>query len=225
MGNFYISEILNCQGLTTDHAQLKLAAASYLADSYQLKKGQAHYFNDAAESFSIDEVRRLQWESQHYSSFAKHDELRALVLLGFDSAGEPAQNAALKIIEESPPATLLLLVVNDTAKLLPTITSRCKQINWQVASTNQPASNSPVSWPTSYAQAVELASEYKERPLAQAQLSMMQADCDDSAWEKKSILLAAQQALAANANVLLTLEHCFFDLVTSERQPAEQPLK
>ncbi len=135
------------------------------------------------------------------------------MLLGFDSAGEPAQNAALKIIEESPPATLLLLVVNDAAKLLPTITSRCKQINWQVATVGQLNNDSAVSWPTSYAHAVELASEYKERPLAQAQLSALQANCDERAWKKKSILLAAQQALAANANVLLTLEHCFFDLV------------
>lgn len=225
MGNFYINEILSCQDQTLTREQLKAAAAAYLAETYQAKPSQIHYFNEAEESFSIDEVRRLQWESQHYSSFTNRDEIRVLVLLAFDTAGEAAQNAALKIIEEGPRGTLLLLVISDIDKLLPTIISRCKQVKWTVKEAEQQGPTPEVNWPTSYAQAIDLASTYKDRQLAGTQLTAMIKACPSVDWRKKKILFGAYQALSANANVLLTLENCFFNLVTLEKQLSRQALK
>jgi DNA polymerase-3 subunit delta' len=51
------------------------------------------------------------------------------LLLDFDSANEPAQNALLKTLEEPAEKVVLLLTVRSTAGLLPTLVSRCEVIN------------------------------------------------------------------------------------------------
>jgi DNA polymerase-3 subunit delta' len=54
---------------------------------------------------------------------------KVLVLAPAEAMNINAANALLKILEEPPPATLLLLVSHQSAQLLPTLRSRCQQLN------------------------------------------------------------------------------------------------
>ncbi|HZK89000.1 MAG TPA: DNA polymerase III subunit delta' [Stellaceae bacterium] len=53
---------------------------------------------------------------------------RAVIIDGADAMNRNAANALLKILEEPPRRTLLLLVAHSSGKLLPTIRSRCRQM-------------------------------------------------------------------------------------------------
>jgi DNA polymerase-3 subunit delta' len=53
---------------------------------------------------------------------------RVVIVDGADTMNRNAGNALLKILEEPPRQTLLILVAHSAGKLLPTIRSRCRQI-------------------------------------------------------------------------------------------------
>ncbi len=103
------------------------------------------------EPMSDDELSRLK-----KSAYIRIDEVREAVdflsktsfnngwkIVIIDSADEMnrnAENALLKILEEPPAKTLLLLVCHNMGTLLPTIRSRCVKLNLQDLSTNEVAS-------------------------------------------------------------------------------------
>jgi DNA polymerase III subunit delta' len=73
----------------------------------------------------IDQVRAVAdfiSLSTHRSGF------RVLVLRPAESMQPAAANAILKTLEEPPPSTIIVLVSDRPAKLLPTIRSRCRQL-------------------------------------------------------------------------------------------------
>ena len=53
---------------------------------------------------------------------------RVVLIDGAELLNEQAQNAVLKILEEPPAQTLLLLICDQPGRLLPTIRSRCRQL-------------------------------------------------------------------------------------------------
>jgi DNA polymerase-3 subunit delta' len=55
---------------------------------------------------------------------------RVVIIAGSDTMNMEASNALLKILEEPPENTLLILTAQQTADLLPTIASRCQQIRF-----------------------------------------------------------------------------------------------
>jgi hypothetical protein len=215
--NFYISEILHYQPATLDLEQIKKTVQDYLLHTYEISLGQIRYFNQDNEHFSIEMVRNLQWESQHAVDFASSDKMRALVLINFVSAETAAQNAALKLIEESPANTLIVIPVSDPQRLLPTIISRCKIVSLQsdfVPAEPVEATADHSATPRTYTEAIELAANYKDRNEAQDYLLQLLKLPANKDYQRQQILLSSYQALEANANVSLTLEQCFFTLVS-----------
>lgn len=80
---------------------------------------------------TVDEVRRLK----NYLSLSAADGGRRVVVV--DSADEmnvSAANALLKLLEEPPEDTVLLLVSHQPARLLPTILSRCRHLRCRTLS-------------------------------------------------------------------------------------------
>jgi DNA polymerase-3 subunit delta' len=55
---------------------------------------------------------------------------RVVIIAGSDTMNMEASNALLKVLEEPPENTLLILTAQQTADLLPTIASRCQQIRF-----------------------------------------------------------------------------------------------
>jgi len=73
----------------------------------------------------IDQIRRLQ-QSIAFSPLEAN--WRIVIIDQAESMNKEAANCLLKTLEEPPPATVLILTVNSTSKILPTILSRCQKI-------------------------------------------------------------------------------------------------
>ncbi len=56
--------------------------------------------------------------------------MRVVIISDGQAMNPAAGNALLKVLEEPPPGTILILVANHTSDLLPTIVSRCRHIRF-----------------------------------------------------------------------------------------------
>lgn len=77
------------------------------------------------KEITIDDIR----ESIKFLSLKpSENEYRILIISLADDMNKNAANALLKILEEPYPRSIILLLSQNTGKLLPTIRSRCRQI-------------------------------------------------------------------------------------------------
>jgi len=72
---------------------------------------------------SVDEVRKI---NPFLHRTAAEGGWRVVIIDGAEHLNRNSQNAILKILEEPPPKTLLILVTNQPGGFLPTIRSRCR---------------------------------------------------------------------------------------------------
>jgi len=81
------------------------------------------YILDEEKKIGIDIVRRLQiWlQKKPYQALKK-----IVLVKKAENLTVPAQNAFLKILEEPPKNSIIILTTQNTNLLLPTITSRCQ---------------------------------------------------------------------------------------------------
>lgn len=77
---------------------------------------------------TVDEVRRI---NAFYSMTAAEGGYRICIVDAADEMNANAANALLKVLEEPPPRSLLLLVAHAPGRLLPTIRSRCRVLRMQ----------------------------------------------------------------------------------------------
>ncbi|HUF57292.1 MAG TPA: DNA polymerase III subunit delta', partial [Thermohalobaculum sp.] len=73
----------------------------------------------------VEEVRRVR---EFLGLSAADGGWRAVIVDAADEMNVNAANALLKVLEEPPPLTVLLLVAHGPARLLPTIRSRCRTL-------------------------------------------------------------------------------------------------
>lgn len=85
----------------------------------------------------IDEVREAV---DFLSKTSFNDGWRIVIIDSADEMNRNAENALLKILEEPPAKTLLLLICHNMGALLPTIRSRCVKLNLQDLTHNEVAS-------------------------------------------------------------------------------------
>ncbi|GAB4219130.1 MAG: hypothetical protein Fur009_3700 [Candidatus Microgenomates bacterium] len=76
------------------------------------------------EKFSINDIRKIKKEI-----FFINDKLRVYFFENFHNSSLEAQNAFLKILEETPKNVLFVLTVDNQYQLLPTILSRGKIVD------------------------------------------------------------------------------------------------
>lgn len=74
---------------------------------------------------TVDEVRRLKG---HFTMSAVDGGWRVAIIDAADEMNPSAANALLKLLEEPPADTVLLLISHQPARLLPTIRSRCRAL-------------------------------------------------------------------------------------------------
>lgn len=74
---------------------------------------------------TVDEIRRLK---AAFSMSVPDGGWRAAIIDAADEMNSAAANALLKLLEEPPANTVLLLVCHQPARLLPTIRSRCREL-------------------------------------------------------------------------------------------------
>lgn len=92
---------------------------AYASDPYHLT-GTA-----SGASIGIDRIRALKEEA---AKARVEGGRRVIILSGADRMTEQAAQSALKLVEEPPPGTLLVLEGEETTDLLPTLVSRCQRV-------------------------------------------------------------------------------------------------
>lgn len=216
MSNFYISEILHL----TQFAEIdrekeqSLAAIQELIlkhlqnkeQGFSWQKNQILWYNSELANFKIELARAIIRETQH----ASWDQTltRVLVLLNLESATVAAQNALLKLIEEPPPNTLILIPVINQQLLLNTINSRCLHYDSIKLETEKRNVSQTTHWPNDATEIFTLVNNHKDREAAKKLiLNLLKQKLNN---QQKEALSQAYLDLQANLNVRLTLEHCFF---------------
>jgi hypothetical protein len=104
-----------------------------LVTSCQLTLDRCHWqFLNFRTKFLIDDVRALQTSLSQSGG----QQLTIFVITDFDRTSRVVQNALLKLLEEPPSNTLLILLCANLRGILPTIRSRCQII---IPATTSPA--------------------------------------------------------------------------------------
>lgn len=77
-----------------------------------------------------EDTGTMRWfYAQFYYASTSNNSIRIGVIYDADCLNDSAQNAFLKTLEEPPAQTLFMLVTAHPSRLLPTIRSRCQQLN------------------------------------------------------------------------------------------------
>ncbi len=116
-------------GLETpdDHPIAKLAAAGSHPDMRVLERLDNPKTGVLARNITVDQVRGL---AELFDLTPSMSPWRAVVIDSSDDLEKSAANALLKMLEEPPPNCLFLLVSHAPGRLLPTIRSRCRRLDF-----------------------------------------------------------------------------------------------
>jgi hypothetical protein len=205
------------------------ASRDFLANQHQA--GQVIFFNQEEQTLKINQVREIL---QHLSFARSKSEPQTVVICAAQTATIPAQNSLLKIVEEPPAYTQIVLTVNPGHQLLPTLVSRCREIIW-TADSSQAESHIPdlaeqraalqakasqvqtfLNDPTqfSYSDLIFLGGELSDLQTAKQVLRLMLQPATLETWpvSTRQALLMALASLEKNGNVKLSLEHLFFTI-------------
>lgn len=188
------------------------------------------------ESFKIAQARDLKSQAQYSKA---EDEPMVFVICHAEKITIPAQNALLKLLEEPPANTMLVLVAEQSHGLLETIESRCRistsagSTKYLVQSTNSNGNDTAevdglVSFfqdpsSTGYSDLIDLSEKLKDREIAIKTLQATIHALHDKLQNQSSAspqylvlstkyLSEALDSLQKNGNVRLVLENCFFAL-------------
>jgi DNA polymerase-3 subunit delta' len=117
-------------GLQTpdEHPIVRLIEAGSHPDMRWLQRLVNEKTGNLARNISVDQVREL---GEFMSLTPAFSPWRVAVLDSIDDLETSAANAVLKILEEPPANTLFFLVSHAPGRLLPTIRSRCRRLEFQ----------------------------------------------------------------------------------------------
>lgn len=102
-----------------DPAALGEIASRYAAGPY------ASLVEPSTATIGIDQVRGLR---QEVAKARVEGPRRVVLWSGADRMTLPAAQSSLKLVEEPPAETVLILTAEDLARLLPTLVSRCRRV-------------------------------------------------------------------------------------------------
>ncbi len=131
--NSFIKNPANSIGFNGPNDSGKLRIAKYLC--YQVLKLKSAEFDikvdvvDCAEQSGIDDIRYLKSKLAIKSIGEKDTFQRAVIFKDFHKISKPAQNSILKLLEEPPGDTILILLVETKSSILPTIASRLQWVD------------------------------------------------------------------------------------------------
>jgi len=121
---------IDAPGLATpeDHRIAKLVEAGSHPDLRWLERLTNEKTNNLARNITVDQVRSL---SDLFDLTPALSPWRAVVIDSIDDLEKSAANALLKMLEEPPANCLFLLVSHSPGRLLPTVRSRCRRLDFQ----------------------------------------------------------------------------------------------
>lgn len=110
-----------------DHRIAKLIAAGSHPDMRWLARLEHEKTGNLARNITVKQVREL---GEFLGLTPALSEWRAIVIDSIDDLEPSAANALLKMLEEPPPHTVFLLVSHAPGRLLPTIRSRTRRLDF-----------------------------------------------------------------------------------------------
>lgn len=111
--------------IATDHPDLPLIASGAHPRLFVLRRGWNDKTDKLNSVITVDDVRALK---SFFSMSAADGGRRVVIIDAADEMNINAANAILKLLEEPPKNTYLLLVCHQVSRLLPTIRSRCRAL-------------------------------------------------------------------------------------------------
>ena len=120
----------NLPGLETgdDHPMVKLVEAGSHPDMRQLERLTNEKTGNLARNISVDQVRSL---AELFDLSPAMSDWRVVIIDSVDELEPSGANALLKMLEEPPPNSIFFLVSHAPGRLLPTIRSRCRRLDFQ----------------------------------------------------------------------------------------------
>lgn len=122
--------VTGLSGLETphDHSIAKLIAAGSHPDMRWLQRLEKEKGEGLARDITIKQVREL---GEFMGMTSALSPWRVAVFDSMDEMNKEASNALLKMLEEPPPNTVFFLVSHAPGRLLPTIRSRCRRLQFE----------------------------------------------------------------------------------------------
>jgi len=114
-----------------EHPIVKLITAGSHPDMRWLKRLPREKGEGLARNISVEQVRE---RGEFLTLTPALSPWRVAVIDTVDELEASAANALLKILEEPPPNTLFFLVSHAPGRLLPTVRSRCRRLDFQALS-------------------------------------------------------------------------------------------
>lgn len=106
-----------------EHPDARLVRAGSHPRLLVLRRGVNDRGDGLKSQITVDEARRLKG---FFQLSAADGGRRVVIVDAADQLNQNAANAILKVLEEPPERTTLLLIAHQPARLLPTIRSRCR---------------------------------------------------------------------------------------------------
>jgi DNA polymerase-3 subunit delta' len=121
---------VDLSGLETpeDHPMAKLIAAGSHPDMRWLERLEKEKGEGLARDITVKQVREL---GEFMAMTSALSPWRVAVIDSMDEMNREASNALLKMLEEPPPNTIFFLVSHAPGRLLPTIRSRCRRVQFE----------------------------------------------------------------------------------------------
>ncbi|HET7816497.1 MAG TPA: DNA polymerase III subunit delta' [Sphingomicrobium sp.] len=163
-------------GLATppEHPIARLVAAGSHPDLRWLERLEKEKGDGLARNINVGQVREL---GEFLGLTPGLSDWRAVVIDSVDDLEKGAANALLKMLEEPPPNTVFFLVSHAPGRLLPTIRSRCRRLEFQALGDDVMASvlevHVPDLTPAERAKAIAAAGGSAGRALALAGLGLV----------------------------------------------------
>jgi DNA polymerase III subunit delta' len=110
-----------------EHPMIKLVEAGSHPDMRWLQRLENEKTGNLARNISVDQVREL---GDLFELSPAMSDWRVAVIDTVDELEGSGANALLKMLEEPPPNTIFLLVSHAPGRLLPTIRSRCRRLDF-----------------------------------------------------------------------------------------------
>jgi DNA polymerase III subunit delta' len=121
----FLNETVTSLGLSENHEVFKTIAAKSCPDLLVVEREFDEKTGKHKKGIVVDDIRKIN-EFMHKTS--SDGNYRVVIVDGADKMNNNSQNAILKVLEEPPAKTVILLTANNIGAFLPTIKSRCRSL-------------------------------------------------------------------------------------------------
>lgn len=118
---------LDEQGRPREHPIAHLIREGSHPDMRWLRRLENEKTGNLARNISVEQIRTL---GEFMGLTPALSDWRVVVIDSVDNLEPSAANALLKMLEEPPPNTIFLLISHSPGRLLPTIRSRCRRLEF-----------------------------------------------------------------------------------------------